>query len=124
MNVSATVVLQILTALGISGVIGAAVSGIINRKKLGADTTKIISEAAGGIVERLEIENTRMSARIAALETWKSLAEAREEQHRRVLQLHAVADHLLIEKLRQALPGTEFPEMPPLYPPTAPGGAP
>lgn len=55
-----TAVLQLLGSLGLAGVATAAVNAIFNRRKLSADATKVINEAASTAVERVEGDNTRL----------------------------------------------------------------
>ena len=43
-------VVTLLTSVTGAGVIAAVVNGLINRRKLGADTTKVITEAAASLV--------------------------------------------------------------------------
>lgn len=114
---SPDVIIQLLVATGVASVIGAAVNGYINRRKLSAEATQIITQAASGVVARLEVENTRLVARVAALETWQEQAQVNLDNHRMVLQLHAAWDHLAMEHLLAA-GDTGLPDAPPLYPPT------
>lgn len=107
---------QLFVATGLASVIGAVVNGYINRRKLGAEATQIIAQAASGVVERLESENARLVLRIERLETSASKHETDFHAHRMVLQLHAAWDHMVMEHLLTC--GDHMlPEAPPLYPP-------
>lgn len=53
-------VIQLLGALGVAGVISAIINAFFGRKKMGADVSAKLNEAAGGIVERVEADNTRL----------------------------------------------------------------
>lgn len=108
-------------ALGLSGVLAAIVSGIISRKKLKADATLVVQQAASGLVEsmqkQLEIRDVRlteMSARIDELEDNERRHSREAELWRRDLQLHATWDALAMTEL--AKHGVTLPEAPPLYP--------
>lgn len=112
-------VIGVLGTLGIGSVVAAVVSGLFSRKKLGADATQIITQAAAGVVERTEADNARLRAEVAEE---RLMREQREnelrrliDQHTRVLQLHAAWDHIAVERLAAA--GIELPEPPPLYGP-------
>lgn len=79
--------LQIASAIGLSAVVGAIVNGIINRKKLGAEATHLLTQAAGGLVERLEVENKRLNDRQRELETRGDELEDEVDQVRRTARL-------------------------------------
>ena len=54
---------MVFTALGstaLAGVVSVVITAISTRRKMGADATKIITEAAGGMVSRLEEDNKRL----------------------------------------------------------------
>lgn len=53
-------VIQLLGALGVAGVISAIINAFFGRKKMGADVSAKLNEAAGGIVERVESDNARL----------------------------------------------------------------
>lgn len=120
---STDVVVAVLGTLGIGSVAGAIVAGLFSRKKLGADATKVITEAAAGVVADLRAELgraddkvTRAEAKVAKL----VLAfEAERETWRRVLQLHVAWDAIAIAKVNaMCKPGDELPPAPPLLPPS------
>jgi hypothetical protein len=67
---------DILVALGVSGVIGTVVNFIFNRKGLRADATKVIAEAAATMTGSME-------KRIASLEKEADDLRAEAEERRR-----------------------------------------
>ena len=111
-------VVQLLGSVVLAAIAGAVINGIINRRKLGAEATEIITKAASGVVERLEAELTRVNTDNARLRERIQTLEVREETDRAVLQLHAAWDHLAVQALTKA--GiTDLPQPPPLSPPPA-----
>jgi len=113
---SVEIIIQLLVATGAASVVGAVVNGYLNRRKLGAEATQIITQAASGVVERLEVENARLSTRVTHLEEAMARQRVDVENHRMVLQLHAAWDHMAMKHLIIA-GDTGLPEAPPLYPP-------
>lgn len=81
--------LLILTSVGFTGIVTSIVASVVNRRKLKADTTEVISQAAGSLVERLEAENTRLAedrdkawAKVADLELLEDKRRAEMDQLR------------------------------------------
>jgi len=123
---------NMLGASGITAVLLLVINAVINRKRLGAETnnisataTKAITDAASGVVERIEGDNLRLRASIERLEAAdvKHDQERREwalerEEWRRVLQVHAAWDALAITRIAEAIPPIDLPDAPPLTPPT------
>ena len=123
--------LQILVSAGFATVVVAVINAVITRRKLGAEATKIITDAASGVVANIEKDNERLRSndlkktkRIAALETrvddledeqrgW----EREREDWLRVLQMHVAWDTLAVAKLRELAPDFSLPDPPPLTPP-------
>ena len=116
---SSQVVLTMLGSGSVVAVLSALVTGIFNRRKLGADATEIITKAASSVVERLEGENERFQKRIEVLERQAQEKNARDVEWFRVLQLHAAWDHMAVARLRD-VNVIDLPNPPPLYPPGAP----
>lgn len=69
--------IQLLGSLGGAGVVAAVVNAVINRRKMGADVTKVIQEAAGTAVERVEKDNARL--RLENERVWTKLREVEQE---------------------------------------------
>lgn len=128
--------IQLAIAVLGGGTLAAILNAIMSRKKLGADATKIITEAAAGVASDLRTDNQNLRTKISDLESRVDELEQREEAinlaHRRetaqwererqdwraTLQLHAAWDHLAVTKLREIDDeAAELPEPPPLYPP-------
>lgn len=102
----------VLAAVLGSGIFATVINAVAGRRKLGADATKVITEAAGGVVERLEAENERLSVRVSILEQQVGDLKERERVQRDLLLVHAGWDHLAIDQLR--LNGIQFGDAPPL----------
>jgi hypothetical protein len=94
----------ILASATVAGILTAFVNGYFNRRKLGADTTKIITDAAAAVV-------TSTQTRLGLLE--QEMGEVR-----RALRIHEPWDREAVRKLRAANPPIDISEPPPLYPDT------
>lgn len=130
--------LIILGTGGVASIVVAAINGYLSKRKLGAEATQIITSAATGVVERIQIELDRTikardanEARLLELERQqirdrvahdaemrgKEIAWANmQEDWRQSLQLHAAWDAMAVAELN-AHEGTHLPVPPPLYPP-------
>lgn len=77
-------VIQLLGAVGGAGAVTAIVNAVFNRRKMSADVVKTINEAAGGIVERVEADNTRLRAENQLMDSRfdEIQAKAREAEQR------------------------------------------
>jgi hypothetical protein len=126
---TAEALLQLLGSAGLAAVLVAIINAVVNRRKLGAEATKMISDAAAGAVKdarddnvRLRAENSEFRARILALEERQEEREGEWEverrEWRRVLQVHAAWDQLAIERIAGREPPIDLPDAPPLTPPT------
>jgi len=58
---------QLFGSAALAAVLGAVVNGVVNRRKLGAEATSIITQAAGGIVATLQADNIRLRAEAVVL---------------------------------------------------------
>ena len=96
--------LQALSFIGLGGVFVAVVNGLFSKRKLSADATKIITDAASGIVERLQQENARvmasnvlLSGKVEALQ----IEQSNEREWRRnvdqLLAMHQLWDTQVVE---------------------------
>lgn len=113
-------VIRLLTALGVGAVLLAIVNGLFSKRKLSADATKVITEAATGVLANLKEENTRVIASNAVLTSRVEAAEHESRRLREDLQLlrEAVSVHAFWD--RQAFnagraQGLDLPEPPPLH---------
>ena len=133
MDTKTTIIVSVLSSGGLFAIVGAIINGAFTKRKLGAEATQIITQAASGVVadlrqsladasverERVKTETAGILATMradhqAALE--KQAAEFAEEREdwRRVLQLHVAWDYIAIERLSHL--GIELPPPPPIMP--------
>lgn len=119
---SSDVIVAILGTAGISTIIGAVITGLFSKKKLGAEATEIITNAAASVVTNLQAELARQQSVNTELvrehkEHMRALVESHAEEIeevRRVLQLHVAWDAIAIAKMADL--GVELPPAPPLLP--------
>jgi hypothetical protein len=116
--VSGVLLLQLLGSAAVASVIGAIINGILNRKKLGAEATEIITKAASGVVADIRQDNARLRKRVAELEFAQSEWAIEKQEWRDVLILHSAWDLMATTAVNQAIPPIELPPPPPLTPPT------
>lgn len=137
---------QILVAVlgsgAIAAVVGAIVTGLFSKRKLGAEATEIITKAASSVTTDLRAELTRVQAAREASDVAhreeitelnrrhedamdELMADHREEMEevRRVLQLHVAWDAIAISRFNSLLPllpdgGDPLPPAPPVLPPS------
>ena len=117
--------LQFLGSAGVTTVLVTVISGIMKRKQLGADVsktgadaTKVLSETAVGLLERAEKDNERLRLREAAHDRFREEMILKDEEWRRVLQVHAAWDALAQVSAERCDPPINLPPAPPLTPPT------
>ena len=111
--------LRWLTSLGLSAVILALINGLFSKRKLSAEATKIITDAASGTLKDVRDENTRLLARQASTE---SRLDAVERENRQQAEHQRQTDALIVvhgEWDRQAYyaardKGIQLPQPPPL----------
>jgi ABC-type branched-subunit amino acid transport system permease subunit len=111
--------LAAFTGAGVAAVLAAIVSGLFSKRKLSAEATKIITDAASGVVQNLSSELTRVTAQNATQAAQIARVEAEQAQARehqratdQALALHAFWDSQARDTLRAN--GIELPEPPPL----------
>jgi hypothetical protein len=96
----------IIGSSGISALLATIATAFINRRKIKAEATSILTEAAGGIVQILQADNARLRAdatRNDILRIRKDRAEReRDDQFRLLLSRHHEYDVMLVQKLREA----------------------
>jgi hypothetical protein len=115
--VSTALVLQLLGSAVVASVIGAVINGILNRKKLGAEATEIITKAASGVVRDIREDNERLRRRVSELEIQASEWMIEKQEWKDVLILHGAWDLMATTAVNQAIPPIELPPPPPLTPP-------
>ena len=134
---STAVLVAILGTGGLSAILGALIAGLFARRKLGAEATEIITQAASGVVKDVTAELERKSVEMARMRSEHSaqLVQMREEHRthleriladhlsemegvRAVLQLHVAWDAIAITEMARL--GVHLPPAPPLLPPADP----
>lgn len=116
---SPELVLAVVGSAGFTALVTAIANGILNRKKLSADATKVITEAAAGVAADIRKDNIDLRERLERAEGRIEDLELERQLSRDVLQLHAAWDELALYKLRAADMADDLPQPPPLYPPPA-----
>lgn len=113
----------ILGSAGVTAVAGSVVTALFNRRKLKADATSIISQAAGGLVEQIATDNQRLRGENAVLEARldemrlaNERRNIRDERIKEGMRQHNEYDIELAQKLRSV--GIEIADPPPLIWPT------
>jgi hypothetical protein len=101
-------ILQALTSLGISTILLAIVQYILNRKKLGADASKVITEAATALVDSTQ-------KRLKELEDFKAERDSYDNQLRARLARHEMWDHRVYSALLKLDPDATIESPPSLY---------
>lgn len=96
--------LQALGYIGLGGVFVAIINGLFSKRKLSADATKIITDAASGIVERLQQENARvMGANLVLTSKVEALQQLQNEDREwrrhvdQLLAMHQMWDVQVVE---------------------------
>lgn len=126
-------VITVLGAGGLGAIIAAVVTGLFSKRKLGAEATEIITNAAAGVVTSVqsqldrseqhrkddqaahELEMAKITHAHALSMTQMAHAHVQERKAwTQILQMHAAWDHLAIEKLLEY--GVSLPPTPPLQP--------
>jgi hypothetical protein len=107
-EVNVNLIIQILTSLGIAGVLGAVVNFLLSRKKLGADASKVITDAAMALVNSTQ-------ARLDELETFKKERENYDNQLRSRLARHEMWDNKVYAALTKLDPDFPIESPPSLY---------
>lgn len=106
---------QILTSMGASGLLVAVANYALGRKKMTAEATEIIANAAGSMTDRLDRQ-------VKTLQDRADRHDREDIARDRTLSTHSKWDRLLAEEMRRAFPDRDFPEPPSLYPPEGPDG--
>jgi hypothetical protein len=111
--------LQWLGSASVGALLLALVNAFVNRRKLSAEATAIITKAASGVVQRLEAENARISASNLLAEGKSDAQQIQldklEDEVRaqgRAIEVHAFWDQQVVETCRDQ--GIDIPPPPPL----------
>jgi hypothetical protein len=113
-------ILKWLTAAGVGAVLLAVVNGLFSKRKLSADATKVITEAASGVVERLTEENARVIASNIVLAGKVEALQTNVQLLRDAIAVHAFWDQQAFNAAKAQ--GLDLPEPPPLH--ITPGSTP
>lgn len=116
------VIVAILGTGGFSAIVGAVVTGVFSKRKMGAEATEIITKAAAGVVTSMQSEIDRqvklndelVEDHKAALARMEARHTAEMDEVRRVLQLHVAWDSIAIARMSEV--GITLPPVPPLLP--------
>lgn len=115
-------IVALLGAGGFGAVIAAIVTGLFSKRKLGAEATKIITDAAAGVVTSIEaeLERARQTITTERAEHNRQLANMAQahvrerNEWRKVLQLHVAWDSMAIAKFADM--EITMPPVPPVTP--------
>lgn len=104
-----------LAGLGASGimlVLAAVVNAFVNKRKLSADATKVITEAAAGVVQDMRADNAEIRAERQALvaDVRQLRTEVREQNA--LIAVHAFWDQQVVDAAEAQ--GMALPPPPPL----------
>lgn len=104
MAIDGQTVTAIVSAVGLSGIVAAAINAISNRKKTGADATKVITDAAVGVVTQLQMQIGVLNAEVNTLKGREDDRDQREVLAQRALLRHHQWDLNLYEVVNRHLP--------------------
>lgn len=106
---------QILVAVGATSIVTGTISTFANKRKLGADAAKVITDAAAAVVSTTK-------ARLDELEEEAMLRRKTDEALRAALMRHEVWDRKITRIIRDLAPELDIDEPPTLYPALYPTG--
>lgn len=102
--VNAETVSAVVGAVGLSTIVAAAINAISNRKKTGADATKVITDAALGVVTQLQSRIKDLLGEVQELQRREDERDLREAAARRALIRHHQWDIRLVSIINESLP--------------------
>lgn len=105
MAINAETVSAVVGAVGLSTIVAAAINAISNRKKTGADATKVITDAALGVVTQLQSRIKDLLGEVQELKAREDERDRREDAARRALIRHHQWDVRLVSIINESLPG-------------------
>jgi len=116
-------IVSLIVAFGGGTILNELLRNFLGRKKLGADASKIISEAAASTVtlvrteaEELRKQVTELRKEVAALRKMRDEDDEQTRFHRRLLQEHDAWDEDVMARCATAVPSIQLRDRPPLYP--------
>lgn len=105
MAIDAQTVSAVVGAVGLSTIVAAAINAVSNRKKTGADATKVITDAALGVVTQLQARIKELLDEVQELKAREDSRDRREDAARRALIRHHQWDLRLVSIVNESLPG-------------------
>ena len=104
MTLDAETISAILGAIGLSSIVAAAINAISNRKKTGADATKVITDAALGVVTQLQDRIKDLLEEVEELRARQDETDRKNASARRALRKHHEWDLDLVRVINEHLP--------------------
>lgn len=104
MAINAETVTAIVSAVGLSGIVAAGINAISNRKKTGADATKVITDAALGVVTQLQAQIKALTDEVTLLKQREDERDKRDDRSKRALMSHHQWDLGLADLVNRQLP--------------------
>ena len=104
MTLDAETISAILGAIGLSSIVAATINAISNRKKTGADATKIITDAALDVVTQLQDRIKDLLAEVEDLRARQDETDRKNTSARRALRKHHEWDLELVRVINKHLP--------------------
>jgi hypothetical protein len=104
MAMSGETISAIVGSVAASGVLAGLINAISNKRKTGADATKVITDAALGIVTQLQARIKELLEEVSDLKAREDARDQREDQSQRALMKHHQWDLELVSIINQSLP--------------------
>lgn len=115
--------LQFIFSAGVMTVFVAVINGLLQRRKVGADTTKVITDAATGVMSRIESDNERLRSEAIGYRTREDVLEDHIDrlgderaEWMRIARQHGEWDDLVFKQVAEHCPTLILPVPPPLSP--------
>lgn len=116
MAVNVETVTAVIGAVGLSSIVAAGINALSNRKKTGADATKVITDAALGVVTQLQSRIKELLEEVQEMKAREDDRDRREDAARRSLMKHHEWDQQLVRIVNEHLPGkVDLLPPPPLF---------
>lgn len=106
--------MQLLSSAVLGAVAASIVNGLFNKRKLSAEATKIITDAASGVITTLRDENAREHSDRLAVHAEMTALRNDVRMQEALIAVHAFWDSQAWQILREA--GIDLPAPPPLTP--------
>lgn len=105
--------MQLFAAGSVGAIVVALVNGVFNRRKLSAEATQIITDAAGSLVQRLESDVVTLRQETARLQRESNQSQAAQRRTDERLAIHAQWDRQATAEAERQ--GFHLPPPPPLF---------